>query len=113
MFSRCCSCCIVQELHRLEDDEYFKDGNKDSRMKEKRGRSSKKKKRKGTIGNFYYESTLPTESTLTRYDNFDRFVRTRTCTIYIYIFQTAINYNYEEKLRIVEVVDGGNRRWKN
>lgn len=45
MFSRCYSCCIVQELHRLEDDEYFKDGNKDSRMEEKRGRSSKKKKK--------------------------------------------------------------------
>lgn len=30
---------------RLEDDEYFKDGNKDSRMEEKRGRFSKKKKK--------------------------------------------------------------------
>lgn len=87
MFSRCCSCCIVQELHRLEDDEYFKDGNKDSRMEEKRGRSNKKKKKEKELqGIFSYESTLPTESTLTRYDNFDRFVRTRTCTIYIYIY---------------------------
>lgn len=65
----------------------------DSRMEEKRGRSSKKKREGKLQGIFSYESTLPTEPTLTRHDQFR------------YVFSNARIYfdkllGYEEKLRI-------------